>query len=90
MNIYIGEIETSVIGSLIINQEIKKEENRTESDYIISIVVELEVESKKNMKKKDIIKIERNIWTEKGISHYHTKCERWRCIQSEIKERCAE
>lgn len=65
-------------------EEVKKMEegNRTESDHI-PLQMELEGTKRRSSQKTDRIKIERSVWTEEGIEHYHGKCEDWSCTQTE-------
>lgn len=77
---YIGELGTSVIDYVIsnekANEEVKKVEegNRTELDHVL-VEVELEGREKRKMRKSNIVKIERSIWSEGGVEYYHGKCE---------------
>lgn len=36
------------------------------------------------------MEIERNVWTKKGVEHYHEECKGWRCTQSEAENIWAE
>ncbi|XP_067209996.1 sperm-associated antigen 17-like [Linepithema humile] len=56
-------------------EEVKKVEkgNRTESDHV-PVEVELEGREKRKMRKSNMVKIERSIWSEEGVEYYHGKC----------------
>lgn len=80
VNGQIGKIESSVIDYVVTNEkaieDVKKieEGNKTESDHI-SLKVELKGMERRNRKKSDRMKIERSVWTKKGIEYYHGRCE---------------
>ncbi|KMQ92549.1 flagellar attachment zone protein 1-like protein [Lasius niger] len=84
---YIGEVRASVIdyvsnGKAI--EEVKKieEGNRTESDHV-PLEMELEGTERKEKRKKEILEVERSIWTEEKIEQYNGRCEGWTSTQTE-------
>lgn len=50
------------------------------------MIVELEGVEREKLRKKDIIKIEKNVWTEKGIEHNHKKWDGWACTTKETEK----
>lgn len=67
-------------------EEIKKieEGNRIESNYV-PMEVEVEGEIKGNIRKKETITVERNVWTE-AIEEYHRSYEGWSITQEETEK----
>lgn len=88
---YIGECGSSVIDYVISNDraigEVKrvKEGIRTESDHLPLEVELIGKQETERRTKKRVIELERNDWTEEGISRYQENCRGWICKQHNVE-----
>lgn len=47
--------------------------------------VKLETKGRQRVKREEIVEMERSVWSEEGVKHYHEKCEGWFYTQTKTE-----